>query len=447
MSTTYELTDELFNDWFFDVYKDHNRYLHLYGGAGSGKSVVAVQKILLRFFFEKTKHRFLIVRKTGRTIRESVFQLFKEIIIQWDMYDEFTFNKSELSITYIHTGSQVITTGMDDPEKLKSIAGLTGVWIEEGTELEADDFNEIDRRLRGHTDYYKQIIISYNPTNENHWIVKRFFDQETESTNLYKTTYLNNRFIDPDYKQMLNDLVKFDDNAYRVYCLGEWGVVNVENPFMHNYDSIKHEAPVVYDPNKHLNVIIDFNIYPMAVNFAHIWVDQNGHHCHVFDEWDIKNASIEEFCRRLLTSRYDDKIQSLTLTGDRMGANRTDTSIDNASRYELIRRTLGLSKSQLVVPPNPTHGKSRNDCNYVLAMYDDFKINPNTCPNTVRDMKIVSCDAFGSIIKRDRKKIEEQADHLDNVRYMINTFLSKWVIDHQKARGTHRIISKMSTLR
>ena len=59
---------ELTNEIYYPLYKDTNRYLLLYGGAGSGKSVFAAQKTLVRLLTEKP-HRFLVVRKVAKTLR------------------------------------------------------------------------------------------------------------------------------------------------------------------------------------------------------------------------------------------------------------------------------------------------------------------------------------------------------------------------------------------
>ena len=59
-----------------------------------------------------------------------------------------------------YNGNRLYFAGVDDPEKLKSIEGITSMWIEEATELSLNDFNEIDRRLRGKTKNYKQVILT-----------------------------------------------------------------------------------------------------------------------------------------------------------------------------------------------------------------------------------------------------------------------------------------------
>ena len=43
-------------------------------------------------------------------------------------------SKSELGIAFPN-GSQILFAGLDDPEKLKSIYAITGVWIEEASEI------------------------------------------------------------------------------------------------------------------------------------------------------------------------------------------------------------------------------------------------------------------------------------------------------------------------
>mgnify|MGYP002508345844 CR=1 FL=1 len=60
-------------------------------------------------------------------------------------------------------GSEILFAGLDDVEKLKSIYDITGIWIEEASELLEGDFNQLDIRLRTVTPYYLQIILSFNP--------------------------------------------------------------------------------------------------------------------------------------------------------------------------------------------------------------------------------------------------------------------------------------------
>jgi phage terminase large subunit len=121
------------------------------------------------------------------------------------------------------TGNEIILYGMDDPEKIKSIAGITGVWCEEATELNEGDFNQLELRVRGETENYKQFILTFNPINEDHWLKKRFFDSHDSDVFTLRTTFLDNAFLDDDYKKHLKERVRLNENLYKIYVLGEWG--------------------------------------------------------------------------------------------------------------------------------------------------------------------------------------------------------------------------------
>ena len=212
------------NKCYQEAFKSQKRYLILKGGAGSGKSIAAVQKILLRVTTEE-KHRILCVRKVATTIRNSIYQLIIDKLIEYDIFNEFIINKSEMRFIHKDTGNEILCAGMDDPEKIKSIAGITSVWCEEATELDELDFNQLELRVRGETASYKQFIITFNPISEQHWLKRRFFDNIDHEVYSITTTYSDNAFLDYEYKHHLLNRVKRNENLYKVYVLGEWGIV------------------------------------------------------------------------------------------------------------------------------------------------------------------------------------------------------------------------------
>ncbi len=212
------------NEAYRDFFLNSDRYVVLYGGAGSSKSYSAIQKILTRILSEEN-HRYLIVRKVARTLRVSVFQLFKDVISQEGLYGQFMINKTDMTITNMKNNSQLLFFGLDDVERLKSIAGITGIFIEEASEVDRGDFEQLNLRLRGETKYYKQIILAFNPVSVTSWLKDYFFDHKVENCFILKTTYLDNRFIDEEYKQVISSLKETNYDLYRVYGLGEWGVL------------------------------------------------------------------------------------------------------------------------------------------------------------------------------------------------------------------------------
>ncbi|MDX2000948.1 MAG: PBSX family phage terminase large subunit [Chitinophagales bacterium] len=209
------------NKKFLALLGDHHRYLVLYGGAGSGKSHFVAQKLLQRIINEPN-HRILICRKVARTIRNSQYLLFKDLVSQMGKEDEFTFNDSRLDITH-RNGNQIISTGIDDREKLKSLARPTSIWVEEATELDQQDFRQLDLRLRAVHDNYMQIVLTFNPITKAHWLYQQFVTREKQNAHIVHSTWHDNEFLDDDYKGVLESLALEDPNYYKVYSQGEWG--------------------------------------------------------------------------------------------------------------------------------------------------------------------------------------------------------------------------------
>ena len=223
------------NETFLPLFWDRHRYLILKGGGGSGKSIFAGRKILERAATEPG-HRFLVVRKVAKTLRTSCFNQLKAQAYEFYGDQVEKIPKGESSDMYItfRNGSQILFAGLDDVEKLKSIFDITGIWIEEASEVLESDFNQLDIRLRTQCPYYLQFIITFNPISITHWIKRRFFDLDisdaTERANFraltrtHESTYKDNRFLRPEAIRTLENFRYTDPYYYRVYCLGEWGV-------------------------------------------------------------------------------------------------------------------------------------------------------------------------------------------------------------------------------
>ncbi len=220
-----QIPKKAFNAAYISYLGNDNRYLVFYGGAGSGKSYFIAERYLVKIM-QAGMCNVLVVRAVGNTNRDSTFALFKQVISKWNLSSLFKINESDLRITCTN-GNSVIFKGLDDTEKLKSITfakgELTDVWIEEASETLEPDFNQLNIRLRG-KGTKKQIVISFNPIDINHWLKKRFFDRKDDNITICHTTYKDNRFLDDEYVQLLESYKETDPYYYAVYCLGEWGV-------------------------------------------------------------------------------------------------------------------------------------------------------------------------------------------------------------------------------
>lgn len=210
------------NNIYKPMFFDQRRYQILVGGAGSGKSYFAAQWMLTRLS-SSDKQRLVICRKTARTIRNSQYQLLKDVMHSTPAAHLYKCSDTRQEIVYTPNGNTLISTGLDDREKLKSLAAPSCIWIEEATELDYEDFKQLDLRLRGKDQKRLQIIMSFNPISKGHWLYKRFFVRNDADAHIIHSTYQDNKHIDEQYVNVLNSLKLDDANFHKVYALGEWG--------------------------------------------------------------------------------------------------------------------------------------------------------------------------------------------------------------------------------
>lgn len=236
-------------DFMFDW--DYKRYL-LLGGYGSGKSYHVALKIILKLLSEKRKA--LVVREVYDTLYESCFDLFVEILSDMGIYTDDPSHwrkskkkvlgqKSPLQLKFPN-GSRIIFKGMDKPEKIKSINGVSIVWLEECSEIKYDGYKELLGRLRtpGVTLHF---ILSCNPIGKENWVYRHFFVRQDDDgkdvvilddeklyekktivkngTYYFHTVPDDNVFLPPDYLKTLDDIKNYDEPLWRVARLGRFG--------------------------------------------------------------------------------------------------------------------------------------------------------------------------------------------------------------------------------
>ena len=219
-----KLNPACFNKWIYDIIDDYKYRIEVYmGGAGSGKSYGACQKILLKAL--NSKRRVLIVRKVQNTIKVSIWRLMLDLLVEAGIYDFCKINKSDLEIE-LPNGSLFLFKGLDDPEKIKSITGITDIVIEEATELIEDEFTQLNLRLRP-KENYPQIYLMFNPISKKNWVYEYFFLNELDTnTRLVITTYKDNKFLTDDYVAELERLQFRNPAYYRIYTLGEFATLD-----------------------------------------------------------------------------------------------------------------------------------------------------------------------------------------------------------------------------
>lgn len=232
-------------DWYYKTYL-------LVGGYGSGKSYHIGLKIILKLLEEKRK--CMVVREVYDTIQDSCYDLLCEILEDLGLYtdDVSTWRRSKklvlcqkapLRIRF-HNGSVIIFKGMDKPAKIKSINGVSIVWLEECSEIKYDGYKEVLGRLRT-PNVSVHFILSCNPVGKENWVYRHFFkrvdDNGTETlilddNELYQkkcmvhngTYYMHtipedNIFLPREYLKTLDEIKEYDEPLWRVAKLGMFG--------------------------------------------------------------------------------------------------------------------------------------------------------------------------------------------------------------------------------
>lgn len=243
----YKEVNPRFENFIFDW--NYKKYLCV-GGYGSSKSYHIALKLILKCLEEKRK--VLVVREVYDTHRDSTFSLFKEILEGMNLLADSPREKkrkvvakeSPFKLTF-HNKSEIIFKGMDKPEKLKSLNGITIVWLEECSEIKYDGYKELLGRLR-HPYLSLHFILSTNPVGTDNWVYKHFFKdvddtgKETVTLDdeiLYKlktvvrgdtyyhhSTVDDNYFVQQDYIDQLEEMKKFDKDLWRIARRGRFGV-------------------------------------------------------------------------------------------------------------------------------------------------------------------------------------------------------------------------------
>jgi len=455
------------------------RWVFLFGSAGSGKSVAASQKIAMRLNSEPdTKHKALGVRKYYSDIEESMYDRVINELDSLGLSSRWKVTKKPLKIAQkpprggrSQDQSKMIFRGIDDSEKIKSLEGITIIWIEEGTQLSEQEFLQLDLRLRGVTNGYYQIIVSFNPVSENHWIAKyaepQMFDEEDrhEGTGVVKvlvpdkvweykrisevdgkkfetvvrsinTTYKDNRFLPAEYKATLESMSGTLGDMYVVYALGRWSTGTKEGKFFPTFDFAKHTrmpAKLAYDPTKPIHLSIDFNVRPYMSGLLSQMEWKNGYwngynrylEVRFFDEIAAKSPLNTAYgLGQTFEANYPNS-GAFYLYGDATGVRGLGVK-DTKSLFEDFSRGLGSLAGFAVerIPASNPRYKAISKGALGRKAFCTRLFDGNTvpirilvskkCKNFIKDLQEVNSTAEGKIEKIKDKDGVEQLGHMSD---------------------------------
>jgi phage terminase large subunit len=412
--------DKLFNQSFFEIRKAKTPYVVVYGGSGSGKSRSVMQNELLQIC--TARYDTLYIRKNASDLYESCYKEAKTIAENWKIYELFrwVYSSQKREVISHYSKKKIVFRGIDDPGKLKSIVGFKRVIIEEADQLTFEDFTELTRRVRGIKDI--QIYLVFNPIDEKHWIKEHIFDKVVYSKNatFFRYLYKDNKFLTADDIDRLEALREVNPYEYQVYVLGEWGVILPGSPYYYNFRYDRHVKKGL-EWNKNLPVVLsfDFNVVNSCLAGQ---VSLNDKYVRFIKEWHQKGLDLQDLIDEIVGFFGEDA--EYIITGDSSGNNKSSTTEDNASGYDIIEKRFnyhGIYRGDGLmfrVPNSNVRLKNgKRICNAIFKNEEDLFFDDGL-RETIGDVQRMKLSADGSLDKKDANK--KNYGHLgDCVRYFI----------------------------
>jgi phage terminase large subunit len=437
-------------DEFFDID-------FLYGGRDSGKSRHTAMQLVADCLREKY-FKCLLIRKELNTVRDSQFSLIKSVIEEWGLKHLFRINETRLEITCINNGNGFFGRGLDDVGRIKSFNNPSHCWIEEGNQIDKDDFVVILTSLRA--EQRVKTWFTFNPecdtTYTEFWLWQEYFSHTMElswtwtktistddgpvefNVRATHTTYRDNPYCKPQRKALYESYKDSKVNSYwyQTYTLGLWGFKRAGNPFWKCFDEALHAKPVQLEKGT-IHIVADSNVNPyIAVSAWQVFLDKQlirqiqEFPCETPNNTAAK-ASMQ-VAKWLTDIGYKDVVY---VYGDPAANARSTVDDEGRSFFDKFISTLTTAKFKVVkrvqrsAPEVALSGAFINEI-YESELYG-WKIEIGKhCRKSIEDYTMAREDAEGKILKKKIKDKEsgdsyEPYGHFsDDKRYFITTILS-----------------------
>lgn len=392
---------KVFNRHIYDHLFDYDTFTEVhYGGASSGKSHGVFQKIVIKALKDwKKPRKILVLRKVGATVRDSVFADVQATLSYFGILNMCKINMSAFRIE-LPNGAEFIFKGMDNPEKIKSIKGISDVVMEEASEFTLDDYTQLTLRLRDKAHKQKQIYLMFNPVSKANWVYNAFFVKKPKNTVVYQTTYKDNRFLDAVTLENIEELANRNEAYYKIYALGEFATLDKlvfpkYTKALLNKDDLR-QFPSYFG--------LDYGFINDPSAFMHVKIDDDRKRLYV----------VEEYVKKGLTN---DKIaESITALGYAKEQIRAD-SAEKKSNQEL--RNLGISR---VIDVKKGAGSVMQGIQYLLQ-YE--WIVDERCVKTIEELENYTWKKDKATNEYINEPVDSYNHCLDAIRYAIQDKITK----------------------
>lgn len=263
------------------------------------------------------------------------------------------------------------------------------------------------------------MLKTYKITDINN---ERFYQEVLNDTTaelgILHTTYKDNKFIDSEYKSLLEGLASEDEYFHSVYTLGEWTALKFSGRIYKKFTDgniLTGNNKYVFNEQAKIFVCCDFNYDPMK------WALVQTEHGDdiVFDEIVQEDTETELMAKELMRRYPDSKFE---FYGDYSGTFRNTRR--RATDYDIIREITNVTHESIFVKPNPIVTTRWNIVNWRLCNKAGIRklfVNDN-CVHTIRDFrKVKELKVQGKGMKTEDQKSNPDLTHISSaIGYYIN---------------------------
>jgi hypothetical protein len=363
-------------------HNDNSLVRAVMGPVGSGKSSMAAMEILLRAFNQNVhkgvrRSRWLAVRNTFNELKTTTIKT----LMHWMPASITHVNANYPPIAKLKTtlpdgtlvDLEVLFLALDqtrDLGKLRSLE-LTGVWLNEATELEKEVLEfAIQRRGRYPAKVdggfnWSGVIMDYNPPSEDHWLHDLFERDPLPSYKLFKqpaaivqmpkvtpegvTVEGEMMWVgSPDAENIENHVEGFDyyfvqvpgksDEWIKVFMQGQYGQsTSGRAVYASEWSDSEHVSKAAIAPDKYLPVVVgfDWGLNPAAV-FGQL---SRVGSLVITDELFLGvDTSLEEFIDVSLLPLIDDRYRGCRIEGFGDPAGLGRSPLDKRTPFMLINK-------------------------------------------------------------------------------------------------------------
>jgi len=190
------------------------RYKCLWGGRGSGKSYGAADALLIEGV--RRKIRVLCAREFQNSIKDSVHYLLKERIEALGLEDFYT--PQEAAILGANGSAFVFKGIRHNVQSIKSMAGLTHCWIEEGQTISGESWRTLVPTIR---EEGSEIWVTFNPAQKTDPMYQQFVAREKADSYTRRVNWDENPHFPATLDAERRDMQRTDPDLYQHIWEGE----------------------------------------------------------------------------------------------------------------------------------------------------------------------------------------------------------------------------------